>query len=598
MAQTGFTPIQLYRSTTASAVPSASNLTPGELAININDADMALYAENASGVVKKIMNNPAGLTYPTADGTAGQLMATDGAGNVTFTSTVSVTTVDTTNIEVTNIKAKDGTSAGSIADSTGVVTLASSVLTTTDINGGTIDGTTIGGASAGAGTFTTATATTGNITTVNATTVDSTNLEVTNIKAKDGTASATIADSTGVMTIASSVLTTTDINGGTVDGAVIGGSSAAAITGTTITATGDVSIEDKIVHTGDTNTAIRFPAADTVTVETSGTERLRITSTGLVGIGTTNPGQALSVNGSIDILAATTETRQLQIGQGRTGDGVSVIDFITDATYTDFGLRISRGAGANADSFINARGTGTLNIRTAEAGPLLFSTNATERLRIDASGNVGIGTTAPSAKLEVIGAVDGNIANFTDFTRADLTIDFPAASVSRINSRSGDNPAALVFSRGVSKQESARIDSSGNVGIGTSSPSSKLQVAGTVTATGYAGTVDGTNAVGFRNIPPVGTKTTSYTLQTADVGKYVQVGSGGSITVPNATFAEGDAVSIFNNTSGNITITCSITTAYIGGANSDVASVTLATRGVANVLFISGTVAVLTGNIS
>jgi hypothetical protein len=65
------------------------------------------------------------------------------------------TTVDTTNIEVTNIKAKDGTAAGSIADSTGVVTLASSVLTTTDINGGTIDGTAIGGASAAAGAFTT-----------------------------------------------------------------------------------------------------------------------------------------------------------------------------------------------------------------------------------------------------------------------------------------------------------------------------------------------------------------------------------------------------------------------------------------------------------
>jgi ribosomal protein L24 len=57
--------------------------------------------------------------------------------------------------------------------------------------------------------------TTGNITNVNATTVDTTNVEVTNLKAKDGTASATIADSTGVMTIASSVLTTTDINGGT-----------------------------------------------------------------------------------------------------------------------------------------------------------------------------------------------------------------------------------------------------------------------------------------------------------------------------------------------------------------------------------------------
>lgn len=68
--------------------------------------------------------------------------------------TVAATTVDTTNVEVTNIKAKDGTSAGSIADSTGVVTIASSVLTTTDINGGTIDGATIGASSATTGVFT------------------------------------------------------------------------------------------------------------------------------------------------------------------------------------------------------------------------------------------------------------------------------------------------------------------------------------------------------------------------------------------------------------------------------------------------------------
>ena len=84
MAQTGYTPIQLYRSTTASAVPSAGNLNPGELAININDADMAIYAENASGTVISIINNPAGLTYPTADGTAGQVVTTDGSGNLSF----------------------------------------------------------------------------------------------------------------------------------------------------------------------------------------------------------------------------------------------------------------------------------------------------------------------------------------------------------------------------------------------------------------------------------------------------------------------------------------------------------------------------------
>lgn len=104
--------------------------------------------------------------------------------------------------------------------------------------------------------------------------------------------------------------------------------------------------------------------------------------------------------------------------------------------------------------------------------------------------------------------------------------------------------------------------------------------------------------VGYRNVPAVGTKTGSYTLAVGDVGKYVQVGSGGSITIPDATFAEGDIVSVFNNTSGNITITCTITTAYIAGTDSDKASVTLATRGVATILFISGTVCVISGNVS
>ena len=70
-------------------------------------------------------------------------------------------------------------------------------------------------------------------------------------------------------------------------GAVSGttGTFSAAVSGTTGTFTGDVDIADKIIHTGDTNTAIRFPAADTITAETGGSERLRIDSSGNMGLG-------------------------------------------------------------------------------------------------------------------------------------------------------------------------------------------------------------------------------------------------------------------------------------------------------------------------
>ena len=85
----------------------------------------------------------------------------------------------------------------------GTVNIDSLVADTADVNGGTVDNVTIGGTTPSVDTFTTA----------NATTVDTTNIEVTNIKAKDGTAAGSIADSTGVVTLASSVLTTADING-------------------------------------------------------------------------------------------------------------------------------------------------------------------------------------------------------------------------------------------------------------------------------------------------------------------------------------------------------------------------------------------------
>jgi len=112
-------------------------------------------------------------------------------------------------------------------------------------------------------------------------------------------------------------------------------------------------------------------------------------------------------------------------------------------------------------------------------------------------------------------------------------------------------------------------------------------------------TLPSSGSLGYLNIPQSGSaKTTSYTLATSDIGEFIEIGSGGSIVVPNATFSAGDAVVIFNNTSGAITLTMSITTAYIGGTDSDKATISLATRGICNVLFISGTVCVVTGNVT
>jgi hypothetical protein len=111
-------------------------------------------------------------------------------------------------------------------------------------------------------------------------------------------------------------------------------------------------------------------------------------------------------------------------------------------------------------------------------------------------------------------------------------------------------------------------------------------------------TADGTSKVGYRNVPPSGAKTSSYTLVAADVGKFVELGAGGAVVVPAGIFAAGDVISIFNNTSGNISCTCSaVTDVYKAGTDADISSFIIQTRGVATVLFITTTRAVVSGNL-
>jgi hypothetical protein len=150
---------------------------------------------------------------------------------------------------------------------------------------------------------------------------------------------------------------------------------------------------------------------------------------------------------------------------------------------------------------------------------------------------------------------------------------------------------------------SLALQGAGNTGITISSacvPTLVTPVLGTPTSGALTNcTADGTNSVGYRNIPNSGAKTSSYTLVAGDIGKFIELGTGGSVVVPASIFAAGDAISIFNNTSGSISCTCSaVTTVYKGGTDADISSFSVNTRGVATILFITATVAVVTGNLA
>ena len=120
MAATGFTPIQIYYSTTASAVPTAGNLLPGELALNI--ADMKLYCENGSGVVTLLASasgasgdvvGPASAVANNIalfDGTTGKLIKDGGQGlpvgtivGASDSQTLTNKTINGSNNTITNI---------------------------------------------------------------------------------------------------------------------------------------------------------------------------------------------------------------------------------------------------------------------------------------------------------------------------------------------------------------------------------------------------------------------------------------------------------------------------------------------------------------
>ena len=102
-----------------------------------------------------------------------------------------------------------------------------------------------------------------------------------------------------------------------------------------------------------------------------------------------------------------------------------------------------------------------------------------------------------------------------------------------------------------------------------------------------------------RNIPSAGAaKTSEYTLTISDIGEFITLSTSGKVLVPNNTFSTGNAVSVYNDTTSNASINISTTTAYITGTNTTRTGVTLATRGIANILFINPSYCIVSGNVT
>jgi hypothetical protein len=209
--------------------------------------------------------------------------------------------------------------------------------------------------------------------------------------------------------------------------------------------------------------------------------------------------------------------------------------------------------------------------------------------------------TVSSNRVWTLPSADGT-ANQVLSTNGSGTLSFATASVAISTGVTGlgSNVATFLATPSSANLISAITDETGTGAlVFATSPTLVTPALGTPASGNLTNTtVDGTNKVGYRVLPAVGTKSGSYTLAVGDVGEYVQVASGGSITIPNSTFAEGDVIVIVNNHTAAITITCTITDAYIAGTDTDKATVSLATRGVCNILFLSGTRCIITGNVS
>ena len=254
--------------------------------------------------------------------------------------------------------------------------------------------------------------------------------------------------------------------------------SCGTIAGSTGSFTGDVDIADKIVHTGDTNTAIRFPSADTITAETGGSERLRITSDGDLGVGDNSPDARLHVTETIDVAYTLANV---------VTEANNLVKLENPSTTANAFSGMQFRVGSGADMFVGAIQ------QSANAGDLyVVNQNSPnkELVRIKSTGLVGIGTDVPASLLDVVNT--GGAAEIvcksstqprlmlkTTGTTSECRVDFGDSGDSSrgaIGYNHSDD-ALKFYTTGVSN-ERLRITSAGKIGVGTATPGMMVHING------------------------------------------------------------------------------------------------------------------------